>query len=294
MANNNNIKDQKVKPALSRGLIAATIIAGFLLVVANSALWVNRTLFNADTFTSISSQALLSDSSRNAIAGEVVDAALQNRPLVKNVIGDTVSKLISGLLNTNQAEAAISKVISKIHLAITSENPQNIEFDLSGIKVTAEKIITLIGKDETASNISSIPDTLVILDVSNMPKFYQFATLFLWIAPLALIGAAIILIRPHIKLRRVDMKILTLQGASILGVSLLALLVGPLFRPPLLAQVSSENLRTVTENIYNAFIATFNSQTMWLFWFGFILLLIAGGMFIYTHFIAKRIYNKKQ
>ena len=294
MANNNNTKEQKAKPALSRGLISATIIAGFLLFIANSALWVNRTLFNADTFTSITSQALLSDSSRNAIAGEVVDVALQNRPLVKNVIGDTVSKLISGLLNTNQAEAAVSKVISKIHLAVTSANPQNIEFDLSGIKATAEKIITLIGKEETTTNVSNIPDTIVILDVSNMPKFYQYATLFLWMAPLALIGAAIILIRPHVKLRRLDMKVLTLQGVSILGVSLLALLVGPLFRPPLLAQVSSENLRTVTENIYNAFITTFNSQTMWLFWFGFALLFIAGGMFIYTHFIAKRIHSKKR
>ena len=287
------VQTKNPKSILSRSLIAATIIAGFLLVIANSALWVNRTLFNADTFSTIAQQSLLSESSRNAMASEIVNTALEDRPLVKNVVGDTATKLISGLLGTNQAEAGVKKVISRIHLAITSENPKNIEFDLTGIKSVIDKLITLIGKEDTATAVNKIPDKIVILDVSNIPKLYIYGTVFLWIAPIALIGAAILLARPHVIRRRLDGKILTFQGFAVIGTSVMALLVGPLFKPPLLAQIPSSDLRVVVENVYNAFISNFNSQTMWLFDFGLAILFIAICVFIYNRFIIVWLSSRK-
>jgi len=287
------VQTKKPKSILSSGLIAATIIAGFLLVIANSALWVNRTLFNANTFSTIAEQSLLSESSRNALASEVVNTALADRPLVKNVVGETATKLVSGLLGTNQAEAGVKKVISRIHLAITNENPQNIEFDLTGIKSVIDKLITLIGKDDTATAVNKIPDKIVILDVSNIPKLYIYGTVFLWIAPIALIGAAIMLVRPHVIRRRLDAKILSFQGFAVIGTSVMALLVGPLFRPPLLAQIPSSDLQIVVANVYNAFISNFNAQTMWLFDFGLALLSIAIFVFIYNRFIIVWLSSRK-
>lgn len=295
MANKAVLESKKSKPtsAISRGLIAVTIAAGFMLVIANSALWVNRTLFNVDTFSTIAEKSLLSESSRNALAGEVVDTALADRPLIKNVVGDTVTKLISGLLGSNQAEAGLRKVISRIHLAITSENPKNIEYDLTGIKSVIDKIITLIGKDDAESRVNKIPDKIVILDVSNLPKLYMYGTVFLWVAPIALIGAAILLVRPHVIRRRLDAKILTFQGFVIIGTSVMALLVGPLFQPPLLAQIPSTDLRVVVENVYDAFIDNFNAQTMWLFDLGLVVLVIAVCVFVYTRFIVKWMQLRK-
>lgn len=287
------LKINKPKPLIGRGLIAVTVIAGFLLVIANSALWVNRTLFNVDTFSTIAEQSLLSESSRNALSGEIVDIVLSDRPVVKNIVGDTATKLISGLLGSNQAEAGVKKIISRIHLVITSENPKNIEFDLTGIKSVIDKIITLIGKDEDISRVNKIPDKIVILDVSNIPKLYLYGTIFLWVAPIALIGAAILLARPHIMRRRLDAKILTFQGFTVIGTSVMALLVGPLFRPPLLAQIPDSDLRVVVDNVYNAFVDNFNAQTMWLFDLGLVMLFVAICVFIYTRFILVRLKSRK-
>lgn len=283
----------KPKPLIGKGLIAVTVVAGFLLVIANSALWVNRTLFDVNTFSTIAEQSLLSESSRNALAGEVVDTVLADRPLVKNAVGDTATKLISGLLGSNQAEAGVKKVISRIHLAITSENPKNIEFDLTGIKSVIDKIIILIGKDDDASRVNKIPDKIAILDVNKLPKLYLYGTIFLWVAPLALIGAAILLARPHVIRRRLDAKILTFQGFVIIGTSVLALLVGPLFRPPLLAQIPDSDLRVVVDNIYNAFVDNFNTQTMWLFDFGLVMLFVAICVFIYTRLVLVWLKSRK-
>lgn len=295
MANKINLADKNEKPKskLSRGLIAATIVAGFLLVIANSALWVNRTLFNVDTFSTIAEKSLLSESSRNALASEIVDTALADRPMVKNIAGDTITKLISGLLGSNQAEIGVKKIISRIHLAITSENPKNIEYDLTGIKSVIDKIITLIGKDESSSSVSKIPDKLVILDVSNLPKLYIYGVVFLWVAPFALICAAIILVRPHIIRRRLDANILTFQGFAVVGASVMALLIGPLFRPTILAQIPTSDLRIVVQDVYDAFIANFNAQTMWLFDLGLVILAVAVIVFIYNRFIIKWIESRK-
>lgn len=279
----------KLKPALSRSLILVTIIAGFLLVIANSALWVNRTLFNDEVFTTITKQSLLSESSRNALAEEIVDTVLENRPLVKNIAGDTITKLISGLLNSSQAESGLKIVISSVHLAITSENPKNIEYDLVGIKNLIDRIVTVVGDEPDTSSINKIPDKIVILDVSKLPKLYVYGTIFLWVAPIALIGAVILLARPHIIRRRLDAKILTFQGFAIIGASVTALLVGPLFRPPLLAQIPDSDLRVVVDNVYNAFIENFNTQTMWLFGLGLIILSMAICSFVYYRYVAKLI-----
>ena len=98
---NKSIEKQTKKSAITRRVIAGTIIACFLLVLANSAIWVNNTLFNSTVFSNLTKQAILSESSRNAIASELVDTALADKPVLQRTIGPTASKLISGFLGTS-------------------------------------------------------------------------------------------------------------------------------------------------------------------------------------------------
>ena len=58
------------------------------------------------------------------------------------------------------------------------------------------------------------------------------------------------------------------QGASFILVGLVSLLIGPIFRPSVLEPFQNPNGRVVVGNLYNAFIATFNSQTMIFIWLG--------------------------
>ncbi len=286
-------KEQPTIKLWSWQIILPVVASAILLLVANSALWVNKVLFNTQEFTRLTSQALLSESSRTAIAGEVVDNALADRPVAKRVVGEPATKLIAGLLGTNLTASATDKLVATLQTAVTTKNPQSIEFDLTGIKSMAARLIQLTGEDSPIPEGRELPDTLVILDANRVPNFYQYGVVFLWLAPLSALAALVMLAYPHIKRRQFVLSLSVLQGAALVVTGFMALLVGPLFRPAVLAQINSQNLRVVVENIYNAFIATFNAQTSWLFALGAVLLIVPAGVLIYTNFIAPRLQKKK-
>lgn len=253
-----------------------SILAALLLLVANSAYWVSHNIFDTDTFTRITDQALSQESSRTAIAGAVVDRLLEQRPVLRNVLGDQAVKLISGLLDTSQAQAVMDRAISRFHIAVTSNDPQNIEIDLTRLKSVIERIVALADVEEANINPDEIPDTVVLLDASKIPNFYQYGVIFLWLAPLALIAGLALFAWPYLKAPRDAWSTPLKQGLVIVAVSFLGLMLGPLFKPPVLAQVTTPNARIVVENVYNAFLDTFNRQTYLLLLIGIIFCLASG------------------
>ncbi|MCA9328122.1 hypothetical protein KDA14_06345 [Candidatus Saccharibacteria bacterium] len=98
------------------------VSAGLTLFLAESAYWVNHTVFNQQNFTRITTTALLEESSRDAIANAVVDKTLADRPLVKRAIGDRAESLISGLLASDASSRALSTVTTKTYGYATSSN----------------------------------------------------------------------------------------------------------------------------------------------------------------------------
>ena len=283
----------KVKaPKTKRNFILATVLAAVLLLLANSAIWVNRSIFDTNKFTSISTSALLSESSRNALAGEIVDQALKNNPTVAAVVTEPATNIIAGLLNSQQAKNAATKVIGKVQILVTSKNPQNIEYDLTGIKTTVGKLLTLANKDQAVDKVATLPDTLVIFDASKVPSLYQYGVAMTLLAPFAFLAALALLVMPHVKKSYKTEKLLLVQGSALIGTGIMALFVGPVFRPPVLAQVANANLRVVVENFYNAFIATFNAQTMYLIYAGLIIVAIPLGQRLYR--IVRTTYFDKR
>lgn len=257
-----------------RGITFMAIFATLLLIVANSALWVNRSIFNTENFTTISTTALLSESSRQALGDEIVTRALADQPAIRSVVSDPASNFVAGLLNTQQSRGVLTKLISSVQILLTSKNPKSIEYDLTGIKATVSKLIKITGQDDAPITKLTIPDKIVIFDASKIPPFYKYGLILTFIAPLATLAALGLLIIPHIKKSYPMAKVLMIQGVTLIAGGILALLIGPIFRPPVLAQVANANLRIVVENFYNAFINTFNAQTMWLIWIGIVAVLI--------------------
>lgn len=260
-------------------LILTAILAGLLLVVANSAIWVNRQVFNTQNFTSTAVTAVTSDSSRQALASEIVDRALADRPVVKNVAGNTATRLVSGLLGTSQFNEALTKAVGKIQVYVTSKEQKSVSLDLSGVKNTVNTLLTIADNrgadtDQASQRVNNIPDELVLVDADNIPSFYSLGVALLWLAPLCLVLAIGLLAYPYIRHPEQYYQIALVQGVAIVGAGLLSLLVGPLFRPPALARVLSPNMRIVIGNLYDAFIATFNKQSAYLVAFGLIVMVV--------------------
>lgn len=268
-------------PKTRRNFVIATIFAAVLLLLANSAIWVNRAIFDTNEFTSISTSALTSESSRKALAGEIVDRALQNNPSVRAVVTEPATNIISGLLGSQQAETAITRVIGKVQIILTSKRPESITYDLTGIKTTVSKLLTIANKDQAVDKVAELPDSITIFDATKVPSFYQYGVAMTLIAPFAFLLALALLIMPHVKKRYTTEKLLLVQGGVLIGAGLMALLIGPIFRPPVLAQVANANLRVVVENFYNAFISSFNAQTMYLIYAGLILVAIPLAQRLY-------------
>lgn len=283
----------KNKQIVQQSTLKIALLSGLgvvLLLLANSAFWVNKVIFNTENFSQITTTSLLSQSSRDAISAEIVDQALADRPVIKNAIQEPATKFISGLLATSQVETGLQKVSSKLQIILTSQQKENVEIDLTGVKQTAAKLIDLAGKEGDTTNSDKLPDRVTLVDVSQIPDFYKLGTLFMWLGPVTLIGGLLLLAYPHIRDKKVKLDLLIPQGLIVIAGWLIGLMLGPLFRPPALSQFGNINLRTVAENLYNSFVASFNSQIQTLLILG--LIMIATPLIVRAYNYFRRIRSR--
>lgn len=270
-----------------------TIAAGFLLLITNSAIWVNRQIFNSANFTNTVTTSLTSESSREAIAQEVTDRMFEDRPIAKRIAGNFSTKLVSGVLATDQFNAVLSTAVNKLQVYATSSNQQSVEIDFTGIKDILARVSNVaesLGSQVTIDT-EKIPDNIQIVNEENIPDFYRAGVVMSWLAPITFIIALLLLAYPYRKKLNLSRRLLTLQGSIITLVGIFALLLGPLFKPPVLSTIDKQTSRTVVGNLYDAFIATFNTQTYYMIGFG--LLMILAGVIWYAIPSIKKFANSK-
>jgi hypothetical protein len=262
-----------IKSLSTRAVALWTALAIFLLIIANSAIWFNRYIFDTKQFTTIATTSLTSESSQQALADEVTDRLLQNRPVLKKVLDDRVNRLIQALLGTDLNTKLIQKSVTTLHTAITSKNPQDVAIDLSGVKsivvkvVTAAREVTDRPEDQYKIDLNDIPDKIVLVDTSKLPNIYTIGVVVMWVGLLsffASLGLLIYLFVKAFKSRDRLKQTLAIVGSGFVVGTIVAMLLGPLFKPSVLAQVKSSNIRVVADNLYSAFFSRFNSQTAWL------------------------------
>ena len=288
----------KVKKFYITTVITA-VLAGLLLLVANSAIWANRYIFDRDNFTNVAVASLSSESSRQAISSEITNRALQNNPLLQQTLGSTIEKIISGILGTNQFEAVLTTTISQMQVYLTSENRESIEISLTTEKEIIGVILNALertGRDESAiaDKVNSIPNNIVLLNKDTVPNFYQQSVALLWAGPLAALGAIIALAVPYVVDRRRYIQIALIQGGAIMLFGIVAMLFGPLFRPPVLANIPTANARIVIGNIYDAFIQTFNAQSQLMLIGGATIIVLASGIYVGRIIYLKRYKHTKK
>lgn len=280
----------KKKPNYIKKTIWLSVLGAFLLIITNSAIWVNNQIFDTENFSNTATQSLTSEESRNAIATGLTDRALEGRPILRNVVGDVPINIVGGLLGTTQAEKGIDKVVSRFHVMVTSEERESISLELTGIKSVLNQLydtVTNLGR-EPKIDPAKIPDEIVLVEAGKLPNFYKASVALLWLAPLAFIGAFLALAYPYFKNPKEYKVTLAIQGAIVAFAGLMALSAGPLFKPPLLSNVQTGTGRIVVENLYDAFIATFNAQSLYLFGIGAVALTISGGLYVYQLVRSKK------
>lgn len=116
-----------------RTVVLLTIV-GVLVTIAQTAWWINHTIYDTETFSDITTTALTAESSRVAIANEIVSQSFANKPVLQATLGKSATKLIASLLETDQATNAIEKVTTKVQTILTSEKREAVTFNLVPLK----------------------------------------------------------------------------------------------------------------------------------------------------------------
>jgi hypothetical protein len=270
-------KKAKIQVNSYRKTIILSIVACFLLLISNTAIWMNNQVFDSQAFTNTVTTSLTSESSRTAMSQEITDRIFQDRPIVKRVAGDFSTKIISGLLATDQFRNVLTPAVERIQAYATSSNQEDVVIELAGIKDVIVRITNIAENAGREVNVEpeNIPDQITLLEANNVPDLYKIGVVFLWLAPVSFLIAILLLAYPYFKHLNDNKKTVALQGSIITLFGLLGLLVGPLFKPPVLANVSGPNGRVIIGNLYDAFISTFNSQTILLALVGVLMILIS-------------------
>lgn len=255
----------KAQPSsiFNKRLIAMSLSAGVLLMIVNSAVWINQQIFNTQNFTDTAVSSITSESSRQAMGSRITDEILKDNPVVKNIAGDQLTNLISGLLGTDQAEKLLTAAVSRLQVYVTSNNQSDVDIDLSGLKDTLSRVADIRDNDQPSRiDPDKIPSKIVLVEADNVPDLYNYGIALTWVAVIGSIIAVFLLLQPYISDRSNYLSIMTVQGVSIIIIGLASLLIGPIFKPSVLESFQNVNGRVVVGNLYDAFIATFNAQTM--------------------------------
>ncbi len=258
-----------------------TVVIALCLLIANSAFWFSRNIFNTEKFTQTTTEAVLSDSSIDAIARQITARISERKPLLASASDDLVNNIVGSILTSDRAASIFTRTISSLQTIITSSDPQSVEVNLVPLKDVLSRI-TAVAAD-TDIEIDEIPDSVVIVNHENLPNIYQMGSVLLWLGPLLFgIGALLFILLMYRAWgnQQALKRIFSWMGWATLITFLISMIVGPIFKPPFLKEVDNSNMRIVAENIYDAFLQTFNRQA----WLLFITSVIFFGLYIWLKF----------
>lgn len=236
--------------------------AGITFFFAQSVLWVNHTVFNQKAFVEITTNVLMTQESRDAIAKSIVDKSLQNKPVANRLLGDRAVTFVSGLLGSDISEKVLERSSGAVYGYVTSPNRQDIAIDLSAIKQPLAAIVSFSESRGRTVNFdpTAIPDNITLVESDELPKVNEYIQklmvlgALLWISTIALFSAYIFSSKRE-RIRRFYYSALTIAGVAILSI-----FAGPFVPSAISSYVSNIQFRGIASDLTAAYLHPFIKQ----------------------------------
>ncbi len=248
--------NQRTKRSIGVILLVLGLLSFFM---AQSATWVNRTIFDQKTFMSTIQSVLKTEESRQAMATTIVGASFKEYPLAEQVVGDQVTGMVVGLLDSKVAAKVTSTVTNQAYAYLTSPNQEDVVLKVTPIKNTLVSIVTIAetnGRD-IAYSPESIPDAIILIPAQAIPDISQYIRSSVIGAGLLWMLTAGLLVGYVLLFRREWVRRTYAVGWSVIGVSLLGMLAGPLLPATIARFVSTISVRGLVEDVSRAFVGHF-------------------------------------
>ena len=265
------------------------LVASVALFLAQSSYWVNHTIFNQKNFTSLVNEAVLEPSSLDAIASQVVDTALQDRPVIKKIAGDRAQNLVGSLLASDFSAHAIDRVVNMTYKYITTPDREDIKIELVGITGPISTILTLAQANDSnaAQTIESIPDEIILVESDSFVDLSGFVSFMLWFGPLLWL-TAVACFAGYIYMHRARYaKAVYIVGISIAVIAIIGILTRPVLPAPIASLVPMSNLRPVVTNVTDVFLVPFQAQMLSMLILTGIVLLIFSQRYTISRWVQK-------
>ncbi|NBU34106.1 hypothetical protein EB118_03875 [bacterium] len=260
MAKKQSTNNKNMFKIFTNALLLSGVFVGLLLL--QSAVWAGRAFFDTKTFSNTVTNSLTSQSSRDAIAAELVNKAFEDRPIARRVIGPKLTSGVSSLLDSSIAENSIRTISDRMqsYLSASDQNQKTVAIDVTGLKTVIQTVSSLVDTSNGQTiNSDKLPDTITIIDAEKVPSFYKYGKILYYLSPLSallVIGCAF----GYIKRSKNGYRRLYVVCATVAASTLTAIAMGPLFKPSVLEFAKSTSTRTVVANLYDAFLHLFTRQ----------------------------------
>lgn len=257
--------------------IILIVVATIFILFANFTFWLNRYIFDPQNFKEVTTKTIQEESSREALAEEIVDEALADNPILEEAIGERLEEVIANLLDSDVSETLFEKVALVIQKQITTSDQKDVSIDMTVIKGFLGSLSGVVSPDDPESlKVEDIPDELVIIEKDELPNISVFGDVVFWIAPWAFV-LGILLFAYVIYAAMERSWVFKVCGLSLIIGSVIAIIMPYLLTPAIFASATSENLKIVLVNIYQGFAAKFLWQSLIVIIIGLIFLALGMG-----------------
>lgn len=240
--------------------IIVLAFAMLFLFLAQSAYWINHTVFDQESFTEITTTAFQEESSRDAISKVIVNNALEDRPVLQRVVGERAQSLISGLLASDLSNQAVNALASRTYQYATSSDRQDIAINLTGIKDPLSNVLTISQNDEALDKVSNLPDEITLLESDSFPDLSGFVVAMLWFGPLLWFVTILLLVIYMLMGKKEYAKRVYFGGAAIIAVGIFGYLTSPYVPSPIAASIPTIEVRPLAENLLSGYLEPFRTQ----------------------------------
>lgn len=240
---------------------ACAILAAVLLFVGSLQAWAYPNITDTSRFVETTGEALQREDVREALATRVVDALLQDYPIMLATVRDTMIAAVTGLLGSETFEALFTTVASQLQRALVHGEQLGISIESRELQVSVLAIARVL--DPEGSRNLALEDGVLQIELfsdRDIPSFESELTILRWVGIAAGLVGLFLLVVPFV--RRRDRWSVRLAGLVLMSVALATFLTVLLANRFIDLRVSDSQANTVINGIADGFFGWLIAQTV--------------------------------
>ena len=257
-------------------------VAVLLLIISSLSFFVTNNIYNSSTFASKVTQAVQTETVRDAMASQITSEILADQsPVAAKVLTQPVNTLVSGLLKTDAFNTVVYNFSFRLNKFLTTKDFEPITIDISSATTTIEAVADRIRPDNELDLSRFATEEIVLLDDVDLPPFRTIGQTLLISGPLALLALLALAVTSLIKMK--DKWNFAKFSSIVLGISGVVLLVLSYTSGALLTiTIIDPERSTIMQEIYSVFIANFQAIALGM-------VVVAGIIYAVYYFHNNRI-----